>query len=535
MRGGTDNLGRVGPIAPGSVIAGRYLVDRIIGSGGVGVVARATHIQLQTRVAVKLLLDDALLYPSVLARFAREARTAARMRGEHIARTLDVGELESGAPYVVMEYLEGCDLSEYLRRRGPLSVERAIRYVLQACTAIAEAHAANIVHRDIKPANLFLAKRPDRSRIIKVLDFGVAKVQDEIEPSLTKRSELLGTALYMSPEQLRSSKSVDHRTDIWSLGVTLYELLTRRSPFHAGNFLDIMSAIHRNAPASLRNLRPDVPEGLDDVVLRCMRSRPEDRYASVGDLAVALKPFANARDRANADAAVRLLRTSLAPPSSGGARSSPRDESDLPRVATRLEADRSFVDTLKSTPAETLLTSASSPDAGNGGQDHLGFEVATVLDTKVQKRWPVLVPLAIAAIAFVAGYAAFEGLRGGAAAGRVVIAASATLPPPPAPASEVLLRVASANGARVVMDDEPPQPSPFVAPQSSAPAAPRVPASAAPPAPVHSAVQKDTSRPTPQAEVPPSKTAAIAPPPPNDAPERPPGRLNADPTDPWGQ
>src|SRR4051812_29611172 len=212
----------VAGVREGDVLAGKYRVDKILGAGGMGVVVAAHHVQLDERVAIKFLLPEALGNAEAVARFAREARAAVKIKSEHVARVIDVGTLETGAPYMVMEYLEGGDLSQVLASRGPLPVEEAVEYVLQACEAIAHAHALGIVHRDLKPANLFLIRRPDGTNAIKVLDFGISKVMPgksaSSDNAMTRTRTVMGSPLYMSPEQMASTRDVDGRTDLWALG-----------------------------------------------------------------------------------------------------------------------------------------------------------------------------------------------------------------------------------------------------------------------------------------------------------------------------
>ena len=221
------------PVSPGDVLAGKYRVERVIGAGGMGVVVQATHLELDERVAMKFLLPHAIENAEAATRFVREARAAVKIKSEHVARVTDVGRLENGAPYIVMEFLQGSDLAAVLQN-GPLSIEDAVDFVLQASDAMAEAHAANIVHRDLKPSNLFMSLRSDGTPLIKVLDFGISKVNvpDTSDAGLTRTTAIMGSPFYMSPEQMRSSKDVDHRTDIWALGVILYELLTGTQPFN---------------------------------------------------------------------------------------------------------------------------------------------------------------------------------------------------------------------------------------------------------------------------------------------------------------
>jgi len=283
-------------VAPGDRIAGKYRVERVLGQGGMGVVVAAVHEQLDQHVALKFLLPKALENAEVVQRFAREARAAAKIHSEHVARVIDVGELPSGAPFMVMEYLEGRDLAEELESRGPLPVADVVGHLLQASEALAEAHAAGIVHRDLKPANLFLAERPDGTYAIKVLDFGISKLKDSDDPesadmSLTKTATVMGSPLYMSPEQMRSARDVDHRGDIWSMGVIAYELLTGETPFAAENMTELISMVLLDDPRPLRERMPSVPEAVEQAVLRCLAKKPEHRYANVAQLARALAPF----------------------------------------------------------------------------------------------------------------------------------------------------------------------------------------------------------------------------------------------------
>ncbi len=297
----------------GQILAGKYLVEQVLGIGGMGVVVAAKHIQLDQKVAIKYLLPAALLNPEVVERFAREARAAAKIRGEHVARVIDVGQFDDGAPYMIMEHLEGHDLAKRLELHGPLPVEDAVRYLLETCEALAEAHSAKIVHRDLKPSNMFLATQPDKSTIIKVLDFGISKTGDAPTAALTKTSALMGTCFYMSPEQLTNPKGVDHRSDIWSLGVILYELLTGRPPFLGESIPEIIGAILSNQPEPLAAKRTDLPAGLDAVIAKCMQMKPAERLQSVAALAAALGPFANVRDRKSVEVTARVLGESLAP------------------------------------------------------------------------------------------------------------------------------------------------------------------------------------------------------------------------------
>ena len=299
------------PVKEGDVLAGKYRIERVLGVGGMGVVVAATHLQLDQKVALKFLLPDAMANPDVVARFAREARAAAKIQSEHVARVIDVGTLETGSPYMVMEYLQGRDLADVLQERKVLSAEEAVGFVLQACEAIAEAHAANIVHRDLKPANLFLAERADKRSIVKVLDFGISKSTGKAEEAaLTKTSSIMGSPLYMSPEQMVSSKSVDARCDLWALGIILYELVTGSPPFVAETVTEIIAQILQLAPKPPHEVNAVNPE-LSKIILRCLEKDPAKRYQNVGELADALSPFAPKAQRNTAERISRVLGTPM--------------------------------------------------------------------------------------------------------------------------------------------------------------------------------------------------------------------------------
>jgi serine/threonine protein kinase len=280
------------PVNVGEMLAGKYRVERVLGAGGMGVVVLARHVQLDQRVAVKFLLAQSLTNAKVVARFDREARAVVKLKSEHVARVLDVGTMETGAPYIVMEYLEGEDLSQTIERRGALPVAEAVDFLLQACEALAEAHAMGIVHRDLKPGNLFLTTRVDGKSLIKVLDFGISKVEGARENLvLTQTAEVVGSPKYMSPEQLRASRLADARSDIWSLGVILYELLTADVPFVAETLAHLCALVISEEPRPLRALRPDVSAGIEAIITRCLEKDPAKRFQNVSDLAMALDPY----------------------------------------------------------------------------------------------------------------------------------------------------------------------------------------------------------------------------------------------------
>ena len=310
------------PIHIGDLVAGKYRVDRVLGEGGMGVVVAATHEQLEQRVALKYLLPALVSNVEVVRRFLREARAAVKIQSEHVARVLDVGATESGTPYMVMEYLDGEDLSQVLAARGPLPAEETVGFLLEACEAIAEAHSLGIVHRDLKPANLFLARRPSGRSIVKVLDFGISKVPTGgKDAATTSTTALMGSPVYMSPEQMAAPEKVDVRTDVWCLGVVLYELLTQQLPFEGETMPELVFTVVQKTHLPLRPLRPDLPEGLAAVVDRCLEKGQAQRFASVAELARALAPFAPPRSAQSIERIEHLLGlTDASPPPYAGPR-----------------------------------------------------------------------------------------------------------------------------------------------------------------------------------------------------------------------
>lgn len=294
-------------LLPGNVLAGKFRVERVIGEGGMGMVLAAHHLQLDQRVALKVMRPEAGLGADGVQRFLREAQAVAKLRSDHVVRVLDVGALPDGAPYIVMEYLEGHDLAAHVHKKGRLSIEETIDYVVQACDALAEAHRLGIVHRDLKPANLFLSKDADGSAVIKILDFGISKqtFQDG-RHDLTSTAGVVGSPSYMSPEQLKASRDVDGRTDIWALGIVLHELLTGRLAFEATTLAELHVAILSQPPVALRQVRNDVPPALEAVLLRCLEKDVRNRYQSVVELVSALFDFAPPAARARIERIQRI-------------------------------------------------------------------------------------------------------------------------------------------------------------------------------------------------------------------------------------
>ncbi len=281
---------------PGTVVAGKYRIERLLGEGGMGVVLEAKHVALDTPVAIKFMHPHAASNEEAARRFTREAKAAARLRSEHVARVLDFGS-DDDTPYIVIELLVGSDLSELLRAEGSFPVSAAVEYVMHACEALEEAHSQNIVHRDIKPSNLFLTHRPTGEPSIKVLDFGVSKITAPDGAGTlhsTSTGSMLGSPLYMSPEQLRSARDVDARSDLWALGATLHELLTGLVPFPAESIMDLCLKVTGESPIPVHQIQPDVPEALAEIVMRCLERDPQKRFQTARELRTALRPYSPA-------------------------------------------------------------------------------------------------------------------------------------------------------------------------------------------------------------------------------------------------
>jgi serine/threonine-protein kinase len=283
-------------------LEGKYRFERVVASGAMAIVVVARHLELDEKVAIKFLCPEAIRSNAAVSRFRREARAAAKIKNQHVVRIIDVSTTESGIPYFVMEYLDGMDLERVLRqypdRRAPIS--DALDFVLQASEAIIEGHSLGIVHRDLKPANLFCVDRGDGYPQIKVLDFGISKfttAPGDVER--TDQYEILGSPRYMSPEQITSAWAVDHRTDIWALGVLLYEAIAGRAPFRDELIPELWRKIRQEAPEPLQELRPDCPLALAEVVHKCLEKDPNRRFADLSELARDLAPFAPDRSRAS--------------------------------------------------------------------------------------------------------------------------------------------------------------------------------------------------------------------------------------------
>jgi len=372
-------------VAVGDLVAGKYRVDRVLGRGAMGVVVAARHEELGQKVAIKLLHPDVSASDDGRERFLREARAAAKLESDHVARVFDVGTFGETNAYLVMEHLEGCDLEKYLEAQGALPFDEAVDYVLEALEALAHAHAHGMVHRDIKPSNLFLTQRMDGTRRVKILDFGISKTESGLGVSspgsstLTSPHAVLGSPAYMAPEQIRSSKTVDQRADIWSVGVMLYELVTGKSPFIGETIGDTLARVLAGKPELITKFRPDAPKELVFAINTCLECDEKNRFQNVAELARALAPLGSSRTKDLPDRIVRVL----------GAKGAPPPRAIIPSdVGAHVNA-----------VAETL---AASPGVSSGGT-HI---TATSHDLKPEASRSSR-PLAALAILAVAGAAAF--------------------------------------------------------------------------------------------------------------------------------
>jgi serine/threonine protein kinase len=342
----------------GAVIAGKYRVDRVIGKGGMGVVVAASQLALERTVAIKLIRPEFAREPMAVERLLREARAAASIKSEHVTRVLDVGTLEVGVPFIVMEYLEGSDLQTLLEREGPMPVADAVDFVLEACEAIAEAHRNGIVHRDIKPANLFLALLPGGRQSAKVVDFGISKLVGllAIEP-LTQPSGVVGSLYHMAPEQMRG-EAVDARTDLWALGLVLFEMITGTKPFRDQAWPAVCAEVLYEPLPMLADPVEGLSEELRAVIMKCLRRMPEDRFGNVADFAVSLSRFGSRRAHASLERIV-LLATSTG---SLSAYASPAAEAGMVSAfEPAFETDGAMAGT-RPVPLPGVVGSADAPD-----------------------------------------------------------------------------------------------------------------------------------------------------------------------------
>jgi serine/threonine protein kinase len=425
---------------PGDIVAGKYEVARQLGKGGMGVVVEATHRKLGSRVAIKFLMPDALTTHDGVARFEREARAAALLRSPYVVRVLDVDATSDGLPFIVMEYLEGHDLASELRTRNAVPTAEAVDWILQACIGLAEAHAHGIVHRDIKPANLYLCEEDGRP-IVKIMDFGVSKLlASQGEVDLTSTDTAVGTPSYMAPEQLMSSKQVDHRVDVWALGVVLYRMLAGTMPFVGATPTALAVAIATEPPTPLSSVAPGLPQPLLDAVARALAKDPANRFWDVVELGRALEPFGTRR--VPFAAAVASTPAPLARGSDPAVRASRPELSTTPFASGSVVSDRTA-------PMAAAPPSSSGDErearSGNGNWQHGGAPAATAARAPRGGALAILVLVLVALVG--GGMTIVFALRRGrttptataTASSNLVERAIQTAVEPPAPVGNVAL------------------------------------------------------------------------------------------------
>jgi eukaryotic-like serine/threonine-protein kinase len=400
-------------VSVGDLIAGKYRVERLLGAGGMAFVLSARHVELDQHFALKFLAKRFLGNAMIAERFTQEAKSACKIRSEHVARVYDVGT-HLGAPFFVMEHLEGRDLSAVVRDSGALRVDDAVEYVMQACEALAVAHCHGIVHRDIKPENLFLVER-EGLPIIKVLDFGISKaaLSGSDPPSRLTGELTLGTPCYMSPEQIRSTASADARSDQWSLGVVLYELLAGTEAFRAESVNAVCAAVLEREPPPLEGLRPELPQGLAEVVTRCLAKDCGERFADVAELAAALLPFAPTRALVSAERSSSVMR---------GAR---RDQTTEQRISAVRSSSRT---------SSTSSSSRSPSSSGAGGVSSapVARSIAVAAARPARRMPTAWIAAALGVVATVSVVAAFGTAANGEHPGYVAAAPIVAAPPPEA-------------------------------------------------------------------------------------------------------
>jgi serine/threonine-protein kinase len=455
-------------LAPGTILLGKYRIDELIGTGGMGNVVRASHLYLHQAVAIKILLPQMAESDSTKQRFLREAQATVRLKSEHCARVMDVGTVE-GVPFMVMEFLDGNDLNQILRHHGPQQPAIVVDLMLQACEGISEAHALGIVHRDIKPSNFFITRRPDGSMLLKILDFGISKTPVGYE-ELTGTQTVIGTPSYMAPEQMKSGRSADARSDIWSIGVVMYQLLNGRPPFAGESFAELVLKVGLEPPAPIH---VPLPTGLGEVILRCLEKDPNLRHQNVGELARMLAPYATDPISAaqSAGRAGRILQHRGA---------------QLGMQGSPLAAGGGLSTPIPISPAQ--LTPRSWPPSQGTSLSQGAGQVT--LRTRGMRGWLVAGVASLCALAGVGGYAISQASRAEQArterhvdapdpqgalqpsAAPVETAPAENPPPPPPPAAPATAPAASAPATDVpvtwkpsstmptIVDSPPPGPPP---------------------------------------------------------------------------
>jgi serine/threonine protein kinase len=433
----------------GRVLGGRYRLEERLGQGGMGTVYRALHTLMDKPVALKILRSEMAADNEAVARFHREARSASKLDHDHCIRVMDFGQSDDGLLFLVMELLDGVSLGQ-ITRRGPVPATRAAAIGVAIAEALEHAHEAGIIHRDLKPDNVYLARRPRGRELVKVLDFGLAKLVHDgaLGPSITRDGTVFGTPEYMAPEQAEGEK-LDGRTDIYALGIILYQLVTGDVPFRASNFVALLTKQVSDKPMPPRERRPDleIPEGLEAVILRCLEKKAEDRYATAQELAEALEPFA-------AGDSSQLM---LLPRSSENSRRMPTLET--PTVSGDRPSQRLYrgdIDSERNTIVNTP-PAGGSPSSGYETSDSvLRGEVLSERGPRASRR---RLAVMVGALAVVGG------------AGAVIALTHRSPPPQPPPAvqpvvetpleqARKLLAAGDALGAKTLLMREPKQDSP---------------------------------------------------------------------------
>jgi len=434
-------------LAPGTLLLGKYRIDGLIGTGGMGHVVRASHLYLHQPVAIKLLLPELTASADTVQRFLREAQATVKLRSEHSARVMDVGTTEEGVPFMVMEFLDGNDLNQILRHHGPQQPAIVVDLLLQACEGIAEAHALGIVHRDIKPSNFFITRRPDGSMLLKILDFGISKTSIGYG-DLTGTQTVIGTPSYMAPEQMKSGRDADPRSDIWSLGVVMYQLIVGRPPFSGESYAELVLKVGLEPPAPIP---VPVPTGLDDVIMRCLEKDPSQRHQNVGELARVLAPFAT-DPLAAAQSATRSLRTLQ------------QQRSSLPGMGSPLTAGGGLATPIPISPAQ--LTPRSWPPSQGTSVSRGAGQVT--YQTHGNRGWLIAGVAFLCVAAGGGGYAISQLSRGGGGDGPREPHVLAPLPRP----EPAVTAPPSGNPAAAPVDPPaPPAPSPPATAADGKPAA----------------------------------------------------------------
>ncbi len=481
----TDDSRVRSPVQPGDMVGGKYRVERVLGAGGMGVVVAAVHTDLGHPVALKFILPDAISGADAVERFMREARAVARLKSEHVARVFDVGRDGADNPYMVLELLEGMDLAKLSKQRGPLAVADAVEYVLQACEGLLEAHGAGIVHRDLKPQNIFVTRRLNGMPLVKVLDFGIAKSVGAAaagQHAITDSHAVIGSPLYMAPEHMRSARAADTRSDIWSLGVILYELLGGEVPFDGETVTEICIRVVNEPPRPLLSLRPGLDPALVDITMRCLDKDPTRRWQNVAMLAAALEPFSRSAQQGALIRPWRSLEDTMDSSPAGRAMSA---NDTGPATAITLPGAAELVRKAPE-PAAQATPSSASDDEKKGASTRVSWSDDSAKPPAPRRTAPLAVGAALA-VALAAG--AVFVLR--TPAPKTTVSA-ASAPPPSASAPEPPRPVVSAQPAAeppVVANAPPPKPTPVPTPSTKGkapagrPAAKPASAPAAPPAP----------------------------------------------------